>query len=149
MKKSLHVLLLSLSVLASLLVGVCANAAGKAFDRATNQVQADQLPLVIFVKSKLFDAVVGGEPMLHFEDYHAKMEHQGAVYVLDSFVKPLEQPFYIYVRAEHGGGVLHEVAAELAVAYIEPKGCTEPLVRRADLDKGSADGQAWIIGVSC
>lgn len=95
------------------------------------------------------DAFVGGVPMLHFKDYHAQVKQGDATYLLDSYVVILQQPFYIHVRTTDAKAIDLNTAQSLAVAYIEPRGCTEPLVRRADLDKSTADGSEWIIGVSC
>lgn len=95
------------------------------------------------------DAFVDGVPMSHFKDYHAKINQHGTTYLLDSYVVVFEQPFYIHVRTNDGQAIDLNTAQTLATAYIEPRGCTEPLVRRTDLDKSDDNHTEWIIGVSC
>lgn len=95
------------------------------------------------------DTYVDGVGMLHFKDYHDKVVYQDKIYLLDSYVIPLEQPFYIHVRTADGTPIMPDTATKVATDYIAPKGCTEPLVRRADLDKSTNDKSEWIIGVAC
>ncbi|STZ63270.1 Uncharacterised protein [Moraxella lacunata] len=95
------------------------------------------------------DTYVDGVGMLHFRDYHAKVTYGDRIYLLDSYVVPLEQPFYIHVRTADGTAIMADTAVKIAISYITPKGCTEPLVRRADLDKSTNDKSEWIIGVAC
>lgn len=70
-------------------------------------------------------------------------------YVLDSYIIPFQQPYYILIRRQDGTSFLKPTAESIAIDYIKPRGCTEPLKRRADLDKQSADGSQYLIGVTC
>lgn len=95
------------------------------------------------------DAYVDGVGMLHFKEYHAKVPHKDKTYLLDSYVVPLEQPFYIHVRTTDGTPIMRGTAIQIASDYIAPKGCTEPLVHRPELDRNTPDKTEWIIGVAC
>lgn len=70
-------------------------------------------------------------------------------YVLDSYIIPFQQPYYILIRKQDGTSFLKPTAESIAIDYIKPRGCTEPLKRRSDLDKQSADGSQYLIGVTC
>lgn len=95
------------------------------------------------------DAYVDGVGMLHFKEYHTKISHQDRWYLLDSYVIPLEQPFYVHVRATDDTPIMKETAVSVAMDYITPRGCTEPPIRRPELDKTTNDQSEWIIGVAC
>lgn len=95
------------------------------------------------------DAFVDGLPMLHFKNYHDTVNKNGRTYVLDSYVIPLEQPFYIHLRTMDKLPIALDDASKIASDYIKPKGCTEPLVRKPDLDKSNSNKDEWIIGISC
>lgn len=83
------------------------------------------------------------------EDNHFVMTIGSDKYVLDSFIVPFEQPYYILVRKQDGKAMIKHAAEVVALDYIKPRGCTEPLKRRADLDKQTADGSHYLIGVAC
>ena len=70
-------------------------------------------------------------------------------YVLDSYIIPFQQPYYILVRKQSGAPFIKHAAEVVAIDYIKPRGCTEPLKRRPDLDKQSADATHYLIGVTC
>ncbi len=72
-----------------------------------------------------------------------------ATYVLDSYIIPFEQPYYILVRQQNGKPFSKHAATVVALDYIQPRGCTQPLQRLEDLDKQNADGSAYLIGVAC
>lgn len=95
------------------------------------------------------DAYVDGVGMLHFKEYHAKVPHKDKTYLLDSYVVPFQQPFYLHVRTTDGTPIIKEMAVQIAIDYITPKGCTEPLVRRPELDRHTPDKTEWIVGVAC
>lgn len=95
------------------------------------------------------DAFVGGLPMLHFKEYHSTITKDGRTYVLDSYVVPLEQPFYIHVRAMDTLPITLDNASKIASDYITPKGCTQAPVRNPNLDKSNNHKSEWIIGISC
>ena len=70
-------------------------------------------------------------------------------YILDSYIIPFQQPYYILVRKQNGAPFIKHAAEVVAIDYIKPRGCTEPLKRRPDLDKQSADATHYLIGVTC
>lgn len=87
--------------------------------------------------------------LMHIDDNHAVLTVAPDTYLLDSFVVPFAQPYYILVRKQDGKPFIKHAAEVVAIDYIKPRGCTEPLVRRPDLDKQSADASHYLIGVAC
>ena len=87
--------------------------------------------------------------LMHIDDNHAVLTVGPDTYLLDSFVIPFAQPYYILVRKQDGKPFIKHAAEVVAIDYIKPRGCTEPLVRRPDLDKQSADASHYLIGVAC
>ena len=83
------------------------------------------------------------------EENHATVEHGAQRYILDSFIVPFQQPYYIRVQREVPGPLSSAEAVSIAKAYIEPRGCTQPLVRRPDLDRVNSDKTQWLIGIEC
>lgn len=83
------------------------------------------------------------------EENHAEIESDGVTYVLDSYIVMFEQPYYILVQRKDNQAVNPDVAEDVAIEYILPRGCTVPLERRPDLDRRNEDGTKLIIGVAC
>lgn len=83
------------------------------------------------------------------EENHASMTFDKVGYILDSYIVMFEQPYYVKVRREDNRPMQLEEAARVAKEYIQPRGCTEPLSRRTDLDKSNSDKSQWLIGILC
>ncbi len=83
------------------------------------------------------------------DENHAQLQHEGQDYVLDSYVVPFQQPYYIHVRLKNGQPLDTSRTEAVAEDYIKPRGCTEPLVRRKDLDRSSGDGREQVLGYQC
>lgn len=83
------------------------------------------------------------------EENHLVTKIGPDTYVLDSYIIPFQQPYYILIRKQDGTSFLKSTAESIAIDYIKPRGCTEPLKRRSDLDKQNADATQYLIGVSC
>ena len=83
------------------------------------------------------------------DENYAAITVNKEVYVLDTYIIPFQQPYYILVRKQDGKRFSNNIADVLAVSYIKTRGCTETLVRREDLDKSSSDSTQHLIGVAC
>lgn len=83
------------------------------------------------------------------DENHAELERGGKTYVLDSYIVLFEQPYYIHVRAKDGQALDAADAEALASEYIQPRGCTQPLERRKDLDRSNGDGSELVLGFQC
>lgn len=83
------------------------------------------------------------------EENHATVSKDNINYILDSYIVMFQQPYYITVKREDSKPITLNEAAEIAVEYIKPRGCTTPLSRRQDLDKFTSDKTQWLIGVEC
>lgn len=83
------------------------------------------------------------------EENHAEIEKDGIVYILDSYIIPFEQPYYILIKREDKKSISMDQVESMAIEYILPRGCTQPLERRPDLDKQNEDFTAVFIGVAC
>lgn len=83
------------------------------------------------------------------EENHHQTKIADGTYVLDTFIVPFEQPYYVLVRRTDEKRISRNVAALIGETYIQPRGCTEPLVRRADLDKQNATGSVHLVGFAC
>lgn len=83
------------------------------------------------------------------EENHHETKIADGTYVLDTFIVPFEQPYYVLVRRTDEKRISKNVAALIGETYIQPRGCTEPLVRRADLDKQNATGSMYLVGFAC
>lgn len=83
------------------------------------------------------------------EENHHETKIADGTYVLDTFIVPFEQPYYVLVRRTDEKRISKNVAALIGETYIQPRGCTEPLVRRADLDKQNATGSVYLVGFAC
>ena len=83
------------------------------------------------------------------DENYAAITVNKEVYVLDTYIIPFQQPYYILVRKQDGKRFSKNIADVLAVSYIKTRGCTETLVRREDLDKSSSDSTQHLIGVAC
>ncbi|QVM93699.1 hypothetical protein JYG34_12040 [Pseudomonas entomophila] len=87
--------------------------------------------------------------LTRFDDYHANLDSNGVRYTLDSYIIPFQNPFYISVQRDDGKPLSVSEAANVAQPYIEPRGCTAPVVRRADLDRSNGAKTQWLIGIEC
>ena len=83
------------------------------------------------------------------EENHYQTKIADGIYILDTFIVPFEQPYYVLVRRTDEKRISRNVAALIGETYIQPRGCTEPLVRRADLDKQNATGSVHLVGFAC
>ena len=83
------------------------------------------------------------------DENYAVINVNKETYVLDTYIIPFQQPYYILVRKQDGKRFSNNIADVLAVDYIKTRGCTETLVRREDLDKSSSDSTQHLIGVAC
>jgi hypothetical protein len=83
------------------------------------------------------------------EENRAEVTHDEVLYVLNTYIVMFEQPYYITVERADGELVDLSVAEQMALEYIEPRGCTEPLVRREDLDQKNEMQTKIVIGVAC
>jgi hypothetical protein len=87
--------------------------------------------------------------LTRFDEYHANLEIAGQRYTLDAYIVMFQKPFYITVQRDDRRPMSIDEAARAAEEYIKPRGCTEPLVRRADLDRSNADKTQWMVGIEC
>ncbi|MEQ3681608.1 hypothetical protein [Alcanivorax sp.] len=83
------------------------------------------------------------------EENTAEVNHAGVQYLLNTYIVMFEQPYYITVERVDEKVVDLEVAEKIAVEYIKPRGCTEPLKRRKDLDQKNDTETKIVIGVAC
>lgn len=83
------------------------------------------------------------------DENHVNLTINKVAYTLDSFIVPFEQPYYVRVKRDDSKPLTLEQAVAIAEEYIQPRGCTEPLVRREDLDKFNSNKSQWIIGIAC
>lgn len=83
------------------------------------------------------------------DENHAVITANQQSYLLDTYIIPFQQPYYILVRKQDGNPFSKNSAEVIATDYIQNRGCTETLVRRADLDKSTRDNTQHIIGVAC
>ena len=83
------------------------------------------------------------------EENHAQLQHEGQDYVLDSYVVPFQQPYYIHVRAKDTQAWETDDLLDMVSEYIKPRGCTQALERRSDLDRSNAEGNERILGFQC
>lgn len=87
--------------------------------------------------------------LTRFDEYHANLEIAGQRYTLDAYIVMFQKPFYITVERDDRRAMTIDEAARVAEEYIKPRGCTDPLVRRADLDRSNADKTQWMVGIEC
>ena len=83
------------------------------------------------------------------EENHADISRDGITYVLDTYIVLLSQPYLIVIEREDGQPMDLEVAEDIAVEYIKPRGCTQPLKRLPKLDGRNEDNTKILIGVAC
>ena len=83
------------------------------------------------------------------KENHATIAKHGNSYILDSYIILFQQPYYITVKRNDKKPISLAEASEIAEEYIQPRGCTEPIARRPDLNKSNADKTQWLIGVEC
>ncbi|GHB79605.1 hypothetical protein GCM10008107_31400 [Psychrosphaera saromensis] len=80
---------------------------------------------------------------------HAEVTVRGVTFILDSYIVAFENPYYIKIYREDGQQLDLEDAEKVSIKYIEPRGCTEPVTRRPDLDSYNKTTSEWLIGISC
>lgn len=80
---------------------------------------------------------------------HAELNLNGQTYVLDSYIVPFQQPYYVLVRKGGNQALTKSEAESVASAYIQPRGCTAPVKRRGDLDRTNKSSTEWLIGIEC
>lgn len=83
------------------------------------------------------------------DENHVEQEHAGRNYVLDTYIVMFQQPYYIHVRASDQQPLVTDDLLDMASEYIKPRGCTQPLERRGDLDRSSADRTELVLGFQC
>ena len=83
------------------------------------------------------------------EENHATLTIGNVAYTLDSYIIMFQQPYYVKVKRDDNKPIPLEEAVKVAKEYIQPRGCTEPLSRRTDLDKSNSDKSQWLIGILC
>lgn len=83
------------------------------------------------------------------EENHARIEEGGNSYILDTYVIPFRQPYNITIKSDDNNPINREEAVKIAVDYIKPRGCTQSLSRRRDLDQHYFVKTLWVIGVEC
>ncbi|MBR5940888.1 MAG: hypothetical protein IKZ88_06470 [Neisseriaceae bacterium] len=81
------------------------------------------------------------------DENHHEMVIDGNKIVLDSYIKLFQRPYYIVLKSEKP--IMQKEAEQIAVEYIQPRGCTTPIKRRPDLDKNNTNKTQWLIGVEC
>ena len=87
--------------------------------------------------------------LLKVDENHAVLSYNNVPYVLDSFIIPFAQPYYILIQRQDKQPFDKNTATKIAIDYIKPRGCTEPLQRRSELDKQNSKGSQYLIGVAC
>lgn len=83
------------------------------------------------------------------EENHAVLTIDNVGYTLDSYIIMFQQPYYVKVRRDDGKPMQVEEAVKIAKEYIQPRGCSEPISRRTDLDRFNSDKSQWLIGILC
>ena len=83
------------------------------------------------------------------DENHTELSHAGRSYVLDTYIVMFQQPYYIHVRAKDQQSLASADLLEMASEYIKPRGCTQPLERRSDLDRSNADSTELVLGFQC
>lgn len=111
---------LTLTVITSALISACAT---------TSAIDTSKLSLV--------------------KENHAEMIFEGQRYILDSFIKPFQRPYYVAVSSAEKVAIDKNAAIEIAKKYIKPRGCTTPISLRPDLNQSNAEKNKWLIGIEC
>ncbi len=83
------------------------------------------------------------------KENHAEINANGNKYIIDSYIIPFQQPYYILIRNDKNTPITSDIAHSIAEQYIKPRGCTTTISRRIDLDKSNNDHTQWIIGIEC
>lgn len=86
------------------------------------------------------------------EENHFEIEKDGEKYLLDTYIEPFQQPYYIHVRKESNTPVDKDIAVELSKAYIKTRGCTQEIKRPFntwDYDINNFRSKAWLIYLTC
>ena len=83
------------------------------------------------------------------DENHAEMQRDGKRFLLDSYIVMFQQPYYVHVRTAAGDKLRVDDVEALVKEYIQPRGCTSPMVRDKKLDKQNADSTELVLGVLC
>lgn len=106
------------------------------------------LRILVVVAALISTSAFAGKLVL-VEENHARIDKGGVTYLFDSYIVLFQQPYYIMVQREDKKPISLEQVEPIAIEYILPRGCTEPLKRRFDLDRNNEDNTKLIIGVAC
>lgn len=87
--------------------------------------------------------------LMKVDENHAVLRYDNVPYVLDSFIIPFAQPYYILIQRQDKQPFDKNTATKIAIDYIKPRGCTTPLQRRSELDKQNSKGSQYLVGVAC
>lgn len=83
------------------------------------------------------------------KENHAEISNNDHTFIFDSYIIPFEQPYYIKARRKDGKAFELKDVENIVIKYIEPRGCTEPVKRRPDLDNYTDSKKQWVIGIAC
>ncbi|MFK5974933.1 MAG: hypothetical protein QM493_00370 [Sulfurovum sp.] len=83
------------------------------------------------------------------KENHAIITYKGVKYVMDSYIIPFENPYYISVKRSDKKSIRRKEAIKVSKKYIKPRGCTSSLKHLPKLDRVSKNKTKWIIGISC
>lgn len=83
------------------------------------------------------------------EENHATITVGKIGYSLDSYIVMFQQPYYVKVKRDDNRPMQEDEAVKVAKEYIQPRGCTQPLSRRTELDRFNGDKSQWLIGILC
>lgn len=97
--------------------------------------------------SNLSNVISLDKQLSKVDENHHEMIIDGNKIVLDSYIKLFQRPYYIVLKSEKP--LTKTEAEQIAVKYIQPRGCTTPIKRRPDLDKNNTNKTQWLIGVEC
>ena len=68
---------------------------------------------------------------------------------LQTVIVQFEQPYYVLVRQTDEKRISRNVAALIGETYFQTCGCTEPLVRCANLGKENTTAPIHLVGLAC
>ncbi|MDP8162539.1 hypothetical protein QJU89_04480 [Pasteurella skyensis] len=96
-----------------------------------------------------FDVNSSGKSLILVAENHLMLPFKGNTYMMDTYIVPFENPYYIRVLKKGKASITKKEAVEVSKYYIKPRGCTQPIKRMPDLDKYNTDKTKWLIGISC
>ncbi|MCR4942390.1 MAG: hypothetical protein K5978_06345 [Campylobacter sp.] len=83
------------------------------------------------------------------DENHAEIKQNNRIYILDSYIIPFEQPYYIFVKSKDNKKFELDEVHDMAIEYIKTRGCTSPLKKREDLYMKNNEQTTFIIVVEC